>query len=178
MSSERRIRASRANGALSRGPRTEEGRRRAARNKIRHGVLAQTIVLENEDPEAFKSLLASYQAQFEPATPTESALVENLAAARWRQMRIWGIEKANLTHEIKKQDPAAQDAPTRAAMAFRSLSDNSRTLDLLHRYETRYDRQYARAIRLLNLPCEPNPKNETAAQPVDTAGSIGDRDHD
>ena len=92
-------------------------------------------------------------------------------------MRIWGIEKANLTHEINKQDQAAQDAPTRAALAFRSLSDGSRTLDLLHRYETRYDRQYARAYRLLklttNLPPEPNPKTETVVtDPGEEASSL------
>ncbi|HLJ51228.1 MAG TPA: hypothetical protein VKU01_34705, partial [Bryobacteraceae bacterium] len=153
MSSERRIRASRANGALSRGPITAEGRRRAAQNKIRHGVLAQTIVLDGEDPEAFKSLLAAFQAEFDPATASQSALVETLAAARRRLMRIWAIEKAVLTTEIAKHDPA--DAPTRGAVAFRSL-------DLLHRYEAHYNRQYARARRLLksnwNLPQEAGPK--------------------
>jgi hypothetical protein len=34
-------------------------------------------------------------------------MVEIMAIARWRQMRVWGREKANLTPEILKQESAA-----------------------------------------------------------------------
>ena len=169
MSSERRIRASRANGALSRGPKTPEGRRRSAKNKIRHGILAQTVVLDDEDRKAFSKMLAAFEAEYDPQTQSESVLVEHLAVSTWRMMRIWGIEKAGLHQEIKKHDPTIHDAATRASMAFRTLSDESRSLELLHRYETRYDRQYARAYRLLNsrsiLPCEPSPTSEQSPEP-------------
>jgi hypothetical protein len=185
MSSERRIRASQTNGALSKGPKTPAGRQRAAKNKIRHGILAQTIILDDEDRSAFLEMLAAFEAEYNPQTKSDSVLVEHLAASTWRLMRIWGIEKAGLVLEIKKHDPATHDAPTRAAMAFRTLSDDSSSLELLHRYETRYDRQYARAYKLLNsrisnLPCEPSPNNEqnrghsglksTHPQPLTTTG--------
>src|SRR5260370_516499 len=110
MSSHRRIRASRANGAMSAGPKTPEGKRRSASNGFRHGILAQTVVLEGEDTRAFGVLLASLEAEFEPLTPNEGALVENMAVARWRLMRIWGIEKESLTQEIVKTDTAGQPA--------------------------------------------------------------------
>jgi hypothetical protein len=162
MSSDRRIRASRANGAKSAGPKTPEGKRRSANNGIRHGILAQTVVFDDdEDRDAFVAKLASYEAEFEPDTESRADLVETLTIARWRLMRIWGIEKAGLCLEIAKHDPALYDPATRDAMAFKTLSDDSRSLDVLHRYETRYDRQYARAYRLLkskwNLPNEPSP---------------------
>jgi hypothetical protein len=73
-----------------------------------------------------------------------------MAVARWRQMRIWGIEKASMEHEMHRLgamsnlsalDPSEQ-AATRAAIAFRTLSDDSRSLELINRYESRYDRPY------------------------------------
>jgi hypothetical protein len=159
MSSNRRIRSSQANGARSSGPKTSQGRQRSAKNKIRHGLLAQTIVLDDEDRTAFLELLADFEAEYAPQTKSDSVLVEHLAAATWRLMRIWAIEKAGLSLEIKKQDRTTHDAATRASIAFKTLSDDSRSLELLHRYETRYDRQYARAYKLLNsrtsnLPCD------------------------
>ena len=48
MDSERRAEASTANGKLSKGPITEEGRKRAAASRHRHGILAQTLVLAGE----------------------------------------------------------------------------------------------------------------------------------
>lgn len=116
-------------------------------NALRHGALARTIVLEGEDPARFRRLLRKYTAEFKPVTPIQTALVENLAVSRWRQMRIWGIEKEGLDQEIRNQGSGTP--PGRAAMAFRNLSDNSRSLDLLNRYETRYDRQFARALARL-----------------------------
>ena len=46
MPSDRKIAANRANGALSRGPKTPEGKARSARNSLKHGLLARAILLE------------------------------------------------------------------------------------------------------------------------------------
>jgi len=89
MSSERRIRASRENGALSNGPKTPEGKLRSSQNNFRHGILAQTIVLGDEDGDAFNELLGSLEDELDPRTPNEAALVETMAVTRWRLMRIW-----------------------------------------------------------------------------------------
>src|ERR1039457_2280961 len=50
MSSLRRICASRANGHLSRGPATPQGKLRSARSSVRHGLLARCVALEDECP--------------------------------------------------------------------------------------------------------------------------------
>lgn len=146
MSSERRINASRENGAKSHGPITEEGKQRSSANALRHGILSETVVFEQEDSEAFSELLAAYEAEFDPQTPNERSMIENLAIARWRLMRTWAMEKEELTIEMNKYDPETNSPVTRAALAFRALSDESRVLDNLHRYETRYDRAYHRAL--------------------------------
>src|SRR5580698_7217808 len=155
MSTERQQNASRANGSKSHGPVTPEGKLASSRNAITHGMLSSTIVLKGESTDRFLGLLTDLFEEFQPQTPFEESLIENMAVARWRQLRIWGMEKASMDHEMRRQpaipnsaelDPPEQ-AATRAAVAFRTLSDDSRSLELINRYESRYDRQYLRAHR-------------------------------
>jgi hypothetical protein len=161
MRTERQTQASRANGAKSSGPTTPEGKLASSRNAVTHGMLSGTIVLEGESKDRFRALLAALHEELQPQTPIETSLVENMAVARWRQMRIWGMEKAGMQHEMRRQAEASQskeDTATRSALAFRALSDDSRSLELINRYESRYDRQYLRAHRrLLELRDRPKP---------------------
>ena len=163
MASERQIAANRANSLKSTGPTSPEGLRKASRNSLRHGMLARTIVLDGESLDRFMLLLSTLQDELQPQTAVESDLVESMAVARWRQMRLWSMEKSALGHEIRKQESATDnsdlsghDAPTRAALAFRSLSDCSTSLERINRYETRYDRQYYRALDRLMKARENN----------------------
>ena len=159
MSSERQIAANRANSLKSTGPLTPETKLISSQNRQTHGLLARTVVLDGEAIERFSLLLSAMQAEFQPSNTVESALVENMAVARWRQLRLWAMEQSSLSHEMRKQESAPDnsalaglDNPTRAVLAFRALSDGSRSLDLMNRYETRYESQYIRALdRLIKL---------------------------
>ena len=150
MSTERQIQASRANGAKSRGPVTPEGKRASSCNAITHGMLSDAVVLKDESPDLFSALLQSLLDELQPQTGIEASLVENMAVARWRQMRIWNLETVSMEDEMQKQSEqfnASEDPATRMARAFRTLSDDSRSLELINRYEARYDRQHLRAHR-------------------------------
>ena len=75
-----------------------------------------------------------------------------MAVARWRRMRIRGMEKAGIDYEMRRQSDTSnpistEDVATRASFAFRALCDSSRTLDLINRYDSRYQREYLRAHR-------------------------------
>lgn len=111
-------------------------------------LLAATVVLEGEDPLLFRSLLRGFMNRFHPRDAVEVALVETMAVARWRQIRVWAMEKAGLDYQIGKQDEPV-NPPTRAALAFRTLCDESRSLELMNRCETRFDRQFTRALKSL-----------------------------
>jgi hypothetical protein len=148
------------------GPKTPHGKRRSAQNARRHGLLSTTIVLPGEDPKAFARLLAGYQDEYQPATRTDRDLVETIAVARWRQMRLWGMEKANMMHEIASHpDGSSDDHATRAALAFRRLSDTGHSLDLQHRYDARLAGQYYRVLQVLKARKNRKMPNELA-QPV------------
>ena len=148
MSSLRKIQSARANGARSQGPVTPEGKQRSSQNGIRHGILANTVVLEGESKERFEELLRSLTAELQPRSTAETALVETMAVARWRLLRIWSLQKTAFDIEMARENmPASR--PQRAAVVFRKLADNSRSLDLLLRYENSFDRQFSRALSLL-----------------------------
>jgi len=152
MSSQRQINANRINGAKSHGAITPEGRRASSRNSLVHGLLSQVIILDGESAERFNALHDSLIAEFKPETPTECGLVEIMVVCRWRLMRVWILENSAVSHEIRKQAAVngSENMPTQAALAYRTLSDESRWLDVFNRYEARFDRQLNRAIQRFN----------------------------
>ena len=60
MRSPKQIEASRINGRRSQGPITPQGKYNSSRNNLRHGLLAQTVVLEKDSEERFRALLDDY----------------------------------------------------------------------------------------------------------------------
>ena len=146
MSSTRRIDASRANGARSRGPVTESGKQISSQNACRHGLLARCVVVEGESHEGFEETLTEHLERFQPADGVELGIVEEMVAASWRMRRAWAIESRLLTDCVDAQPPC--DPTGRLTAAFNSLAD-SPALALLHRYEIRLHRMYQRGLRNL-----------------------------
>jgi hypothetical protein len=142
--------ASRANGAKSKGPITPQGKCNSSRNSTRHGLLAETVVLEAELASRFLELLDSLIEEHQPRTPTEAMLVDTIAAARWRQDRIWGMQKVAFDHDIASCDTADESSPLRAVLTLRNSPESVRTHELLLRYEIALDRQISRALLRLH----------------------------
>jgi hypothetical protein len=109
-------------------------------------------VLQNEHPQAWAELVADCVQTWKPATPMQLRAVEEIAGAKWRLRRLRFIETGLFDHEMDAQaeDLAATydeaDESIRQALAFKSLADNSRSLALLSRYETRLQRGYLQAV--------------------------------
>ena len=83
-----RAEASRRNGASSRGPRTAEGKARAAQNALRHGMRAlKHVVLPDEDAGEFAALEAAMIAELAPVGALQAVLARRVAIAAWRLAR-------------------------------------------------------------------------------------------
>ena len=93
MPTDKQITASRANGARARGPKTPEGKARSARNSTRHGLLARVLLLEGESRDRCDELVRTLNASLNPRTSIDELLIGKMAAAHWRQMRIWTLER-------------------------------------------------------------------------------------
>ncbi len=189
MPTEKQIQTSRANGARSKGPKTAPGKLNSSRNSARHGLLAQTVVLETESVKRFLQLQASLMAEFQPSSTVQKLLVETMAAARWRLWRVWGIQSSALDRDIALQDSSVGPPCVRAIASFcrsgpcRSgpgYEDNSNPAELLLRYEIALDRQFTRALnRLLTLQSsalqsQPAPREPAPYQPDSPGGRTFD----
>ena len=174
MSTLKQIQASPANGARSKGPTTPQGKLNSSRNSTRHGLLAETVVLEAEDRSRFLQLLDDLKEEHQPRTVTENILVETIAAAHWRQRRILGMQKVAFDHDVESCSTTEVN-PLRAVLALRGSPDSIRTHELLLRYEIALDRQISRALlrlhqlqdRRLQATARPGqPAEEPISQPT------------
>ena len=135
--------ASRMNGARSRGPTTEAGKARSARNGTKHGLRGGPVaLLPDEDREAFAALHAAVTSDWGPRDAYERSdsgavrWVMELATSMWRQDRLRGLELAVLTAA------AAESPPSEATM---------RKLLTFARYGARIDKDIGRALQALRV---------------------------
>jgi hypothetical protein len=180
MSTLRKIDSARANGAKSHGPITEEGRKKSSMNALKHGLNARTPVLFNENDDEHAALLHSFVQDLQPIGPAEMAAVVDMVDAKWRQRRLLNIESEMFERQMEKQekelDAAYQSYNDVAAhtFAFRALSE-SRGLEMVSRMESRFKRDYSRALsdllRLRRLrasaPVAENKKDEERTESQD-----------
>ncbi len=141
--------ASRRNGAKSRGPATEAGKARSARNSIRHGLNSRTIVLTTpEDRAAHARLAAAVAEQYRPEGALEEHWVTRLVEAMWRQTRLEIIESRVLEAMILGEEavglPSLATVSRYRARIGRDLAEARRQLEAL-----REERREARRRRLL-----------------------------
>ena len=174
----------RINGAKSNGPKSAETRAISSRNSLIHGLTARhTTVLECENHAEFEEILAGYFDTYKPANPAQENLVNEMVSARWRIRRIRIVETALLDMEVTRSLPEIKrqytepDSGIHMAEAHRVLMEESRTLSLISRYESRLFRMHERSYRTLRelqkadppVPAQPASENDETNPPAPAA---------
>jgi hypothetical protein len=138
MSTDAQIRANQANAQHSTGPKTEEGKSASSKNNFHHGLTGASFsVLSFEDPADFEHVLNGLRIEHQPATMTESILVENMARAYWLSKRA-----------LRCQDACFTDGNL-------TMEEQTKRLALFIRYQTTHDRAFHRNLTdLLKLRAE------------------------
>ena len=143
------------NGALAAGTKSPEGIEKSSMNALRHGLTAKSLVLATESQDQFDELLKNYVEFYIPANTIELDLVHDMVTARWRLARTRSIETVTLDRRIVEREANKSscdlDVPrtARVAVAVSYLANSGRSLDLLLRYETTYNRAFDRAQKAL-----------------------------
>src|SRR6266478_2064071 len=150
MATEKQFEANRQNAQKSTGPKTPEGRAAVRLNGVKHGLTAETIVLKGESQADFTNLLDSLEAEHAPTSPTEEALVVQLAMATWRLRRLYHQEAGFYTCQLQslvgmQKDLNLDDAGRMGHAAAWSES----TLTMFNRQEGRLERSFYRALHEL-----------------------------
>src|SRR5689334_20233921 len=104
MRSEKQLKASRANGAKSRGPVTAPGKRNSSLNSLRHGAFSHEIRLATESEAEFEAFAQSLRDEFQPQGFFESMLVDTIISAKWRAVRFSILAKALKDYEIRRKE--------------------------------------------------------------------------
>ncbi len=128
----------RANAQHSTGPRTAAGQQRSSLNALRHGLTAASPVLPSEDRAAFEDHRRRFFDEYQPATPTESQLVQELADTSWRLNRIPFLEADVLAR--------AANPPTEQAAIDFDLVDAHRLIANLGIQGQRLSRQFQKCL--------------------------------
>jgi hypothetical protein len=146
--SEAKLAANRANAQLSTGPKTPEGKARAAQNALKHGLTSRSLIVLPGQEEEFAALEASLRAEVQPATTLEHLLFDQLLHAAWNLRRIRRLE-AELCD-------GARDPLTDPALEAR--------LNTLARYQARAERSFYRALKELRALATQRAANQIYAQ--------------
>ncbi len=160
MTSPKKRSANRRNARKSTGPKTPEGKAVSARNAVRHGLLAQHIVLAedpNENPDDFNQLLGQLWEQYKPSRPLAYLLVERLAADFWRLRRALRYETQSIrdSRESYNDEISAVYAQITGKThdPLKIILPREADLNRLLRYETMIEREINRTLRRLEQLC-------------------------
>jgi hypothetical protein len=143
MTSLRQIDSNRRNSQKSTGPKTDEGKTRASQNAKRHGLTAETVIRQLEDPDDYQPFELAVTADYEAETAVERELVLRLASLLWRLRRATSIETGlfQIQNEVMRErrrsrqtGPSSQDRAVMALFRRREpaavvLSDDGPSVD-------------------------------------------------
>ncbi len=118
MSSARKIAANRKNAKKSTGPRSVEGRNVVRRNALRHGLTAETLVVEGDNAEAFRLMADAHLAAFLPGNHVELELVKTFTIAAWRRQRCVSTETSMVNRYIRDSQLAEEVIQQQDALAL------------------------------------------------------------
>jgi hypothetical protein len=139
--------ASRQNGARSRGPKTAAGKAISARNALKHGLSARTVVLDGEDAAAFQAFQAALRAELAPAGVLQHDLVSRIALGLWRARRSDRTEAALIASYLERARGTGEGR--NLGLAVIRDAHGPRALDTLLRYRGSAHAELFRALGAL-----------------------------
>jgi hypothetical protein len=150
--SDARLRANLANAQNSSGPKSPEGKKRSSLNATRHGLLAQTLHLPEEEMGAYHEFTAAYVKDLNPVGFVETQLAHSCADLQFRLNRIAAAEHNlfSIGHTEHGDLWETGHPESHTALAFaETLRKSADPLKLLSVYEQRISRRFQQTLKQL-----------------------------
>ena len=126
--SQKQLEANRENAKLG-GVKSEEGKAISRFNAIKHGLLSEKVLMENESMEKLEELWQKLRKDFKPQSEIELLLVDRIVTGFWRLSRLLALEEKSTRNDFG--GGLGKDA------------------DLFFRYETMLERSIYKALHEL-----------------------------
>jgi hypothetical protein len=155
MTSAKKTQANRQNALKSTRPKTPEGKASVRHNALKHGLLAQEILLPEEDEEVLREMDERLRAELRPEGEMEDLLVEQIVATQWRLRRMRRVEAGVFDWESSS---ARSDADTlyplpegtsMLGLSFIRDANSANAFSKLSCYETAIERSLYKALHEL-----------------------------
>jgi hypothetical protein len=114
----RQAEARRANGKLSRGPKTAEGKAVVSQNALKFGFFARSPLLPGESDREFAAYRGGWIESLHPADAAEAALVDRIADCAWRLRRFPAVEAGLYTATYLSEQAALSRRQTRRMIEY------------------------------------------------------------
>ena len=96
MATQKQIKANQTNAKKSTGAKSKRGKAVIASNAIKHGLFAKRLILQDENLDEYAQLIEGLINTLNPVGTLEQILVEKIAVATWKQLRLIRAENASI----------------------------------------------------------------------------------
>ena len=151
----RRQESNRLNAWRSTGPKTAVGKAASSKNRLAHGLCSNELLLTGESPEEFESLRQQMISAYQPFTPEQQVLTDQVTQALWRLNRAQRVEaesyrQLQLAAMAELDEDEVDDELGLGALGYLLNGEQEgRTMERIARYVTAHERTYLRAVKLL-----------------------------
>lgn len=156
----------RQNARKSTGPRTAAGKAASSKNRLSHGLCSSSLLVFGETQEEFDALRRQTHETFQPATPEEHFLTDQLTESIWRLNRARRVENAAYDVAMELTDFDLSDAganytdqATAPQLAKCFFDDGHRAaFASLQRYIGAAERTYRQSLKALQEAIQRRPQ--------------------
>lgn len=148
--STRRVEANRRNARKSTGPKTSDGKRRASRNALKHGLCAMLSHLPSECGATFNTFVTELEEELRPCTVLQRIVFNEIANLTWRLQRLPEAQSKLFAEESAKARADGEDEALSASdVLARRFSDEpgGNGFGLMERYERGMRNSLLRLLR-------------------------------
>src|ERR1035438_6178403 len=124
-------------------PKPVEHKQRSTMNAFKHNITGNNMIMQEHECEKYTELSTSLLREFKCATEMERQIAQKIIDTNFRLNRLAGIENNILNFDMMARE-TADNPDDRTEVMFaqpRAWKDESKSFDILGRYEARLTKQ-------------------------------------